>query len=112
MCCAAHKPGRQGSDAPPKLPAPDTFQWSPFQRGTDYFEPATKEFMRNYRVQNIEGLVEQLRACSITRFDYGKFVHILDADYLRQLPILPPAPGPVSGLPPQSGGPSVILGKE
>ncbi|CAN5282016.1 hypothetical protein BH23BAC2_BH23BAC2_21270 [soil metagenome] len=40
--------------------------------------------MINYRVQNIEGLVEKLRANgvnivdSIETFDYGKFVHIMD----------------------------------
>lgn len=40
--------------------------------------------MINYRVQNIEGLVAQLKANgvnvldSIEIFDYGKFVHIMD----------------------------------
>ena len=40
--------------------------------------------MINYRVQNIEGLVEQLKANGvtvvdeITTYDYGKFVHIMD----------------------------------
>ncbi|MCB2406862.1 VOC family protein [Hymenobacter lucidus] len=63
-----------------------TLQWSPFQTGSDYFAPSRKEFMINYRVQNIEGLVAQLRANGVTildsieSFDYGKFVHILDAD--------------------------------
>jgi predicted enzyme related to lactoylglutathione lyase len=61
-------------------------QWSPFKTGSDYFAPSTKPFMINYRVQNIEGLVKKLRANSvtilddITSYDYGKFVHILDAE--------------------------------
>ncbi|MBD2724608.1 VOC family protein [Hymenobacter armeniacus] len=61
-------------------------QWSPFQRGSDYFAPSTREFMINYRVQNLEGLVQQLRANGVTvlddiaTYDYGKFVHVLDAD--------------------------------
>lgn len=61
-------------------------QWSPFGENTDYFNPSEKEFMINYRVQNIEGLVEQLRANGVTivdsieTYDYGKFVHIMDAD--------------------------------
>ncbi len=61
-------------------------QWSPFKTGSDYFAPSTKPFMINYRVQNLEGLVEKLRANSVTilddiaRYDYGKFMHILDAD--------------------------------
>ncbi|MCC3151586.1 VOC family protein [Hymenobacter sp. BT770] len=61
-------------------------QWSPFKKGSDYFAPSTKEFMINYRVQNIEGLVDKLKANGVTILDsiessdYGKFVHILDAD--------------------------------
>lgn len=61
-------------------------QWSPFKSGSAYFEPSKKEFMINYRVQNIEGLVEKLKANGVTivdaieTFDYGKFVHIMDAD--------------------------------
>mgnify|MGYP003349374148 CR=1 FL=1 len=61
-------------------------QWSPFRRGSDYFAPSAKEFMINYRVQHIEALVEQLRANGVTvlddiaSYEYGKFVHILDAE--------------------------------
>src|SRR6478609_10221039 len=64
----------------------NTLQWSPFKKGDAYFEPSKKEFMINYRVQNIEGLVAKLKANgvtildSITTYDYGKFVHIMDAD--------------------------------
>ena len=61
-------------------------QWSPFQQGSDYFSPSKKEFMVNYRVQNIEKLVEKLKnngmviLDSIETYDYGKFVHIMDAE--------------------------------
>jgi len=61
-------------------------QWSPFEEKTDYFDPSTKEFMINYRVQNIEGLVSRLREKGVTivdeieSYDYGKFVHILDPE--------------------------------
>ncbi len=61
-------------------------QWSPFKKGSAYFAPSTKEFMINYRVQNIEGLVRNLRANGVTitdsieTYDYGKFVHIMDAE--------------------------------
>jgi predicted enzyme related to lactoylglutathione lyase len=60
--------------------------WSPFAEATKYFEPSTKDFMINYRVENLEGLVEQLRNEGVTivdkieSYDYGKFVHILDAE--------------------------------
>ncbi len=61
-------------------------QWSPFDENTEYFNPSEKEFMINYRVQNIEGLVENLKANGVTivdsieTYDYGKFVHIMDND--------------------------------
>lgn len=59
-------------------------QWSPFDQKTDYFDPSKKQFMINYRVQNIEGLVAKLKKegvkilDEIASFDYGKFVHIMD----------------------------------
>lgn len=61
-------------------------QWSPFKTGSTYFAPSKKEFMINYRVQNIEGLVEKLKTSGVTildsieTFDYGKFVHIMDPE--------------------------------
>jgi predicted enzyme related to lactoylglutathione lyase len=61
-------------------------QWNPFPETTKYFEPSTKEFMINYRVENLEKLVEQLRHEGVTIVDkiedtdYGKFVHIMDIE--------------------------------
>ena len=62
-------------------------QWSPFKQDTEYFNPSDKEFMINYRVQNIEALVENLKGKGITIVDeieecgdIGKFVHILDSE--------------------------------
>ncbi|MCB0408742.1 MAG: VOC family protein, partial [Flavobacteriales bacterium] len=61
-------------------------QWSPFSENTEYFAPSEKEFMINYRVQNLEGLVKQLKENGVTivdsieTYDYGKFVHIMDHD--------------------------------
>jgi predicted enzyme related to lactoylglutathione lyase len=61
-------------------------RWSLFEKGTDYFFPSEKEFMINYRVQNIEGLVKKLRGSGVTilddieEFEYGKFVHIMDPE--------------------------------
>ena len=60
--------------------------WSPFNESTKYFEPSPKEFMINYRVENIEQLVEELKKEGVTVvdeievFEYGKFVHILDVE--------------------------------
>ena len=61
-------------------------QWGPFNQNTKYFEPSQKEFMINYRVENLVLLVEQLKKEGITivdelqSFEYGKFVHILDIE--------------------------------
>ena len=61
-------------------------QWSPFENSTDYFNPSDKEFMINYRVENIEELVAELKKSGvivldeIESFEYGKFVHILDPE--------------------------------
>lgn len=61
-------------------------QWSPFKKESDYFSPSKKEFMINYRVQNIEGLVSKLKENGVTvldniaTYDYGKFVHIMDPE--------------------------------
>lgn len=59
-------------------------QWSPFAENTKYFAPSEKDFMINYRVENIEDLVEQLKSEGVTIVDtlqtysYGKFIHIMD----------------------------------
>lgn len=61
-------------------------QWSPFKETTKYFEPSTKDFMINYRVENLEVLVEQLKKEGVTIVDkieaveYGKFIHIVDIE--------------------------------
>lgn len=61
-------------------------QWNPFPENTKYFEPSTKDFMINYRVDNLEALVAELKKENVTildkieTYDYGKFVHILDLE--------------------------------
>jgi predicted enzyme related to lactoylglutathione lyase len=61
-------------------------QWTPFSDKTKYFEPSTKEFMINYRVENLEALIVELKNEGVTildemeTYDYGKFVHILDPE--------------------------------
>jgi predicted enzyme related to lactoylglutathione lyase len=61
-------------------------QWSPFKETTTYFAPSAKDFMINYRVENLEALVEQLKKEGVTitdtieSFAYGKFVHIIDPE--------------------------------
>jgi predicted enzyme related to lactoylglutathione lyase len=60
--------------------------WSPFKETTKYFEPSTRDFMINYRVENIQSLIDGLRQNGVTILDsietynYGKFIHILDLE--------------------------------
>lgn len=73
---------RQGADTTKK----GFTQWSPFKETTKYFEPSTKDFMINYRVDNLEALLVQLRKDSVKIVDtvetaaYGKFIHIMDIE--------------------------------
>jgi predicted enzyme related to lactoylglutathione lyase len=73
---------RQGADSSKK----GFSQWSPFKETTKYFAPSTKDFMINYRVENLESLLTQLKndgveiTDSIQSVEYGKFVHILDLE--------------------------------
>lgn len=61
-------------------------RWGPFENGSNFFAPSSKEFMINYRVQNIDELVKKLRENGVTivdkieSLDYGKFVHIMDPE--------------------------------
>ena len=61
-------------------------QWTTFSETSKYFDPSEKQFMINYRVQNLEALVEELRQNGVTiidgieNYDYGKFIHILDPE--------------------------------
>jgi predicted enzyme related to lactoylglutathione lyase len=61
-----------------------TTQWSPFAKNTNYFEPSKKDFMFNYRVENLIELLAELKKEGVTivaemqEFEYGKFGWILD----------------------------------
>ena len=61
-------------------------QWSPFKSDSDYFD---ESFMINYRVDDLEGMVAELREKGVTivddieTYDYGKFVHILDGNGMK-----------------------------
>ena len=61
-------------------------QWSPFPKQTDYLNPSKKDFMFNYRVENLVELLAALKSEGVTivgemqEFEYGKFGWILDND--------------------------------
>lgn len=60
--------------------------WGPFSKNTDYFKPSEKPFMFNYRVENLERLLEILKKegveviDKIEKYDYGKFGWIIDPE--------------------------------
>ncbi|WP_346319767.1 VOC family protein [Chitinophaga sp. YIM B06452] len=61
-------------------------QWSTMKKDNGYFNPSTKPFMINYRVENLAELLETLKAegvevvGEIQEFDYGKFGWIMDPE--------------------------------
>ena len=61
-------------------------QWGPFKADTDYFEPSKKQFMINFRVVNLEEMIEELRSAGveitmeIETYEYGKFAHVMDPE--------------------------------
>ena len=59
--------------------------WSLFPADTDYFGPSKPAFMVNYRVANLDRMLEQLRGKGVTvekieDFDYGRFAWITDPE--------------------------------
>ena len=64
----------------------NSLQWKPFKKGDEYFSPSKKDYMINYQVQNIEALVIKLKENGVTildsmaTYDFGKFIHIMDAE--------------------------------
>lgn len=63
--------------------------WSPFSGDTTYFDPSDKPFMINYRVQNLDGLLERFKLNGIEligevqEFEYGRFAHLMDPDGIK-----------------------------
>jgi predicted enzyme related to lactoylglutathione lyase len=59
--------------------------WSLFPQDTKYFEPSRSPFMINYRVDDLDALLESLRAEGVEiakreDADYGRFAWIMDPE--------------------------------
>jgi catechol 2,3-dioxygenase-like lactoylglutathione lyase family enzyme len=71
----AHDPEKKG-----------TTVWAAFRRDTKYFGEGAQMFMVNYRVENLDELLEALKAEGVEvdpkreNYDYGKFAWIIDPD--------------------------------
>jgi predicted enzyme related to lactoylglutathione lyase len=61
-------------------------QLGTFSEDSDYFGSSKQQVMLNFRVDNLEKLIEKLRLNSVELadqleiFDYGKFIHINDPE--------------------------------
>ncbi|MDB6040833.1 MAG: glyoxalase [Verrucomicrobiales bacterium] len=60
--------------------------WAPFPSDTEYFAPSSAPFMINYRVENLDALLEQLHLEGVEidpkreTGEFGKFAWIMDPE--------------------------------
>ncbi len=60
--------------------------WSAFPKDTTYFGPGSQQAMVNYRVDDLDGLLEQLAAAGVPidphsdDYDFGRFAWITDPE--------------------------------
>ena len=60
--------------------------WAVFPSDTKYFEPSSAPFMINYRVENLDSLLQQLKDEGVEvdekteQYDYGRFGWIMDPE--------------------------------
>lgn len=74
--------------------------WEPFPGDTKYFAPSRKPYMFNFRVDDLDSLLAQLRAAGckvdekIEEYDYGRFGWVMDPEGNRlelwEPPVLDP----------------------
>lgn len=68
---------------------PGYMLWSPFKQDTRYFEPGNKDFMINFRVDDLDALLARLRGAGVqvdSRIDeseFGRFGWIVDPEGTR-----------------------------
>jgi len=71
--------------------------WSVFKEDSTYFDPSKAPFMVNYRVDDLDGLIEKLRAegCAVDdkvqKSEYGNFGWVMDPEGNRLELWQPPA---------------------
>ena len=65
---------------------PKYLQLGTFENNTDYFEPAAKAFMLNFRVDDLQAFLGKLKAHGVNSlgeiesYPYGQFAHIMDPE--------------------------------
>lgn len=79
-------------------PAPAQTLWAPFPESTTYFAPSTRPYMLNFRVDDLDAMLAQLRAggCDVDervdRSEFGAFGWVMDPEGNRVELWQPPAP--------------------
>ncbi len=60
--------------------------WGPFRDDSDYFDPSKKPFMINYRVRDLDAVLEALRAegvevdDKVEDYEFGRFGWVMDPE--------------------------------
>ncbi len=73
--------------------------WCPFSADTDYFAPSALPYMINFRVDDLDGMLAQLREAGVTvderveDSEFGRFGWIMDPEGTRIELWQPPARG-------------------
>lgn len=73
--------------------------WNPFKDDTDYFAPSKSSFMINYRVEDLDALIDKLReeGCEVDEkvedTEFGKFGWVMDPEGNRLELWQPPKDG-------------------
>ena len=76
---------------------PGSATWAPFPDDTSYFAPSAQPYMINFRVDDLAGLLERLRAAGVEvderteQGEYGAFGWIIDPEGTRIELWQPPA---------------------
>lgn len=84
--------------SPMRASGGETTVWAPFDQDTEYFGDLGQQFMVNYRVDDLAGLLAQLRADGVDvgeereDDDNGRFAWIVDCDG-RRVELWQPLPG-------------------
>ncbi len=72
--------------------------WGVFKADTKYFDPGNKDFMINFRVQDLDGLLKKLKSEGIEQvgkmeeYDFGRFAWIIDPEGTK-IELWEPGPG-------------------
>ncbi|KGI78641.1 VOC family protein [Oleiagrimonas soli] len=86
-----------GAMYPEDASRPGYMLWSPFKEDTTYFAPSDKPFMVNFRVDDLDALLAQLREAGqpvedrVEESEFGKFGWVMDPEGTRVELWQPPA---------------------